>query len=257
MQTKLAVINCKSQKQDYKCSAEEMYMKSYVHRTQVEFIKEYYDDYVILSAKEGVVYPNDIIEPYSVILHTSSTSKALTNPSKKTIMYTKEQTKKWASYIMDHPIFTQYDHVDFHLPNAYWNPISGYVPNICKSWFRVSYPQSLITTGHRYEQLLNDFKSTGIVDLNMMGVKIKSDYPEQLRWHYHRDYPPFYGWARNLVKQYPELKLDEGALTRVDKVSTAGERYSHAAIHHKGWVCDESNLQYMHQNEKGTWQFKK
>jgi hypothetical protein len=241
MQTKLAVINCKGQKQDYPCRSEDMYMKSYVHRTQLAFIKEYYDDYIILSAKYGVILPDDIIEPYSMILHTSNTSKALAK-NKNTIMLTREETNNWAKQITTNIIFKKYDHIDFHLPNAYWIPIKKYIDNVCKSYFRVSYPQSLITTGHRYEELLQKLKNNETIDLNMMGKKIISRFPEQNRIYYHKKYPPFKGWARELVKKYPEQRLDEGALVRVDKTSTTGERYKFAGVHHKGWCCDKEKL---------------
>ena len=58
--SKLAIINCKSKKQDYKCTAEEMYNISFQFRYQVDFIKEYYNDYLILSSK----YPNMIKARY-------------------------------------------------------------------------------------------------------------------------------------------------------------------------------------------------
>lgn len=256
-QTRLAVINCKGQKHEHVCAAVEMYMPSYVHRTQVAFIKQYYDAFVILSAKKGVLMPDDIIKPYSVILTTSTTSKALQKSPHNTTMLTHKQTQAWAEQVSQHPIFGQYDHVDWHLPNAYWKPLEQYVPKICKSWHRVKYPQSLITTGHRYEQLLRDLLEGRQVDLSIMGQRLISRYPEKKRFYYHNEYEPFWGWSRNLVAAHPQQRLDEGALNRVDKISVDGERYKFAATHHKGWCCDKNNLVNLYVDGKGRWRFKK
>jgi hypothetical protein len=252
-QTKLAVITCKAQKELYECPAEKMYRSSYVFRTQLAFIKKYYDAYVILSAKYGVIFPDQIIKPYSIILHTSGTTKALAK--NKAYMMSREETAEWAKRVIVHPIFTQYDHIDFHLTNAYWNPIKKCIPNICKSWNRVSFPQSLITTGHRYEKLLGDLEAGRPIDLSIMGKKIISKFPEKKRWYYHQHYKPFFGWARGLVKEYPQQELDEGALVRVDKMSITGDRYSHAGYHHKGWCCSKQTLKHLYRNEKGMWRY--
>lgn len=254
-QAKLAVINCKGQKRKEACTAEEMYMPSYVHRTQLAFVKEYYDAYIILSAVYGVLFPDDIIEPYSVILHTSSTSKALAK--NQAVVLSREETKEWAKKVAKHPVFGQYSHVDFHLPLAYWRPLEAYADAMCESWYRVAYPQSLITTGHRYEELLHKLQTGEDVDLAMMGKKLVSKFPEQKRYYYHRNHSPFFGWARDLVKEYPKQRLDEGALVRVDKTSVDGERYKHAATHHKGWCCNPKILKGLYLDEKNTWRYTK
>ena len=253
MGTKLAVITCKAQKELYKCSAEEMYKSSYVFRTQLAFIKKYYDAYIILSAKYGVIFSDQIIEPYSIILHTSGTSKALVK--NKAYIMSVEETAEWGRQVVKHPIFTQYAHIDFHLTNAYWKPISKYIPEICKSWTRVSFPQSLITTGHRYEQLLKDLEEGKPIDLSIIGKKIISRFPEKNHWFYHKEYSPFFGKSHNLVKEYPLQNLDGGALNRVDKTSITGTRYSHAAYHHKGWCCNKKTLKHLYKDDKGMWRY--
>ena len=42
MSKRIAIVNCKSKKQSYKCSAEQMYDISFQFRYQTDFIKEYY-----------------------------------------------------------------------------------------------------------------------------------------------------------------------------------------------------------------------
>ena len=55
--SRLAIINCKAKKKDYSCAAEEMYSVSFQFRHQVDFIKEYYDDWAILSTQYGIITP--------------------------------------------------------------------------------------------------------------------------------------------------------------------------------------------------------
>ena len=62
---KLAILGCTSRKQSFACSAEEMYSVSPLFRLQVEFVKKHYDFWLILSAKYGLLQPQDIIEPYN------------------------------------------------------------------------------------------------------------------------------------------------------------------------------------------------
>ena len=48
---KVAITNCRSMKQTYPCSAEEMYSKSYVFRAQKDLFNLAYDRYLILSSQ--------------------------------------------------------------------------------------------------------------------------------------------------------------------------------------------------------------
>ena len=53
----IAITNCKAMKQDYACSVDEMYSKSYVYRAQRGFFTKAYDKYLIFSAKYGLLTP--------------------------------------------------------------------------------------------------------------------------------------------------------------------------------------------------------
>ena len=86
---KLAIITCKATKKDYKCSAEQMYSDSPQFKHQIGFIKEYYDDYMILSLKYGVVDRQTEIEPYNLTL-TKSSNFASANPT-----ITDESRRRW------------------------------------------------------------------------------------------------------------------------------------------------------------------
>lgn len=59
----IAITNCRSMKQDYTCSAEEMYSKSYVFRAQKDLFNLAYDRYLILSSHHGLILPTKIIDP--------------------------------------------------------------------------------------------------------------------------------------------------------------------------------------------------
>jgi len=77
---KLAIISCKAKKKDYTCPAGEMYSDSPQFKHQMGFIKDYYDEYQILSLKYGVISENEIIEPYNLTL-TPKTNMQSSNPT--------------------------------------------------------------------------------------------------------------------------------------------------------------------------------
>ena len=117
-QEKIAIINCKSKKQDYKCTAEEMYNISFQFRYQVDFIKEYYNDYLILSSKYGLISPNKVIEPYETTLAKGARLKNVDRLEG-------EQLKKWVKHVKKQFDFLKanYDQIDLHISNAYLEPI--------------------------------------------------------------------------------------------------------------------------------------
>ena len=67
---KIALISCTKLKQDYSCKAEEMYMKSTLFKKATSYIKQQkYNRWFILSAKYGLLIPDEIIEPYNKTLN--------------------------------------------------------------------------------------------------------------------------------------------------------------------------------------------
>lgn len=68
---KIALISCTKIKKYYPCSAKEMYSPSTLFKKAVEYVENCkYDDWMILSAKYGVVDKNQIIEPYDESLNS-------------------------------------------------------------------------------------------------------------------------------------------------------------------------------------------
>lgn len=113
--TRLAIISCKAKKKDYKCNAEEMYSDSPQYKHQMHFIKDYYDDYMILSLKYGIISRDTIISPYNMSLTKSSNmvnaSPTVNNESKQRwVLKVKKQLSQ---------LYFKYDRIDLHLSDAY------------------------------------------------------------------------------------------------------------------------------------------
>jgi len=238
MPKRIAIINCKAKKQNYKCSAEEMYNISFQFRYQVNFIKEYYDSYLILSSKYGLISPNEIIEPYETTLAKGARLKTSNKLEG-------EQLNKWVKYVKNqfNLLKKNYDQIDLHISNAYLEPIKDILDT---KTIHIKQPVNPGLVKNRYIEALEIFKTKGKVNLNQIGELKKSKNPELKRWWYHNDYEPFFGYARHLCKKYPIV--DEGNASRVSK-----ELNSHT----QGWVIKEELLNSLYKTDKGQWRLKK
>ena len=65
----LGLISCTQLKQNYPCKASEMYLPSDLFSKAYAYAEKNYDFVAILSAKYGVLFPNDEIEPYDLTLN--------------------------------------------------------------------------------------------------------------------------------------------------------------------------------------------
>jgi cytoplasmic iron level regulating protein YaaA (DUF328/UPF0246 family) len=65
----LGLISCTKSKQSYPCKASEMYLPSDLFRKAYSYAVKNYDFVAILSAKYGLLFPNDKIEPYDLTLN--------------------------------------------------------------------------------------------------------------------------------------------------------------------------------------------
>lgn len=63
------MVSCTKRKQNYPCKASEMYLPSNLFRKAYAYCKKNYDQVAILSAKYGLLLPNDMIEPYDLTLN--------------------------------------------------------------------------------------------------------------------------------------------------------------------------------------------
>ena len=241
MKKRLAIINCKSKKQKHKCTAEEMYSVSFQFRAQIGFIKEYYDDYVILSTKYGIIYPNSIIEPYEISLAKGSRLR-------ETSTLSDFEIEEWANSVNSQiqSLSNLYDVVDLHISNQYLKPIQKVLnnPNVK----HIKQPVNPGLVKNRYNEVLEKYKTNDYsdIDLGIIGERRKSANPEVEKWWYHSEHKPILGFARHLTKSHPYV--DEGNASMV----------SHGKSNHtRGWVVDESLLSKLYKTEKGQWRIKK
>jgi hypothetical protein len=113
----LGVINCAATKKTFKCRASEMYDNSRLFRTMRDYCIRNYDEYVILSAYYGVLYPDAVIEPYkdtvmfvpNDLLHSGKEYHALTTAEKK----------QWAKNVVDDIDWDKYTEINFHCGGYY------------------------------------------------------------------------------------------------------------------------------------------
>jgi len=238
MSKRIAIINCKSKKQSYKCSAEQMYDISFQFRYQTDFIKEYYGEYLILSTKYGLIEPNTIIEPYELTLSQGArlkqTNKLFGTELELWVLKVKNQINILSEI---------YDEIDLHISFSYLDPIKDILSNKIK---HIKQPVNPGLVKNRYKEILNQYKNVGYVDLNSIGELRKSKDPEIQKWWYHPEYESFYGYARHLCKVYPIV--DEGNATRVSRGLNN---------HTQGWVVKKKLLDSLYKTNKGQWRLKK
>lgn len=67
---KLAIIiGCSKKKKSYTCAAREMYSESVLFSKTLTYVTSHYTcDLFILSAKYGIIKPNDTIDPYDITM---------------------------------------------------------------------------------------------------------------------------------------------------------------------------------------------
>lgn len=65
----LGLISCTKSKRNYPCKASEMYQASDLFRKAYAYAIKNYDFVAILSAKYGLLLPDDEIEPYNLTLN--------------------------------------------------------------------------------------------------------------------------------------------------------------------------------------------
>lgn len=164
---KLAIISCKARKKAYECTVEEMYSDSPQFKHQMGFIKEYYDDYKVLSLKYGIVSPNDIIKPYNLTL-TKSSNVMSCNPT-----ITEESKNRWATKIKKQ-IATlsagQWNEIHLHLSEAYLNEIQEVlgIPNIT----HIKLP-SIFELKSNYTKATKLYQEDGDIVLEVIGSYVK------------------------------------------------------------------------------------
>lgn len=241
MEKLLIVINCKALKFKLSGLAEKVYMKSKLFRTQLNFIKTINTDYVILSAYYGIVFPKQVIQYYDVSLSRGTrikTSKILTP----------EEKKEWVDKVVHHFVWKNYSKIIFLISNPYWKPIKHIIniyPRI--NIKRIKQQVNIGLNINKYEEASIAFsKGKSLKECcSIISTQYKSKNPEIRRWFYHPVHGKFFGYARELVKRFPEV--DGSNLCRV----SLGKNKQTV-----GWVIDEQKVPYL-QFINGKWRLLK
>ena len=76
---KIAIIGCSKSKQNYSCKASEMYTGT-IFQKSYDVAKQLTNNIYILSAKYGLLKPNDVIEPYNLALLSNVFDYSIPNP---------------------------------------------------------------------------------------------------------------------------------------------------------------------------------
>lgn len=100
---KIALISCTKLKQDHPCTAQEMYLPSELFKRASAYVKANYSRWFILSAKYGLLEPDDVIEPYNI---------TLTNMSKSEI-------ESWSRDVFEKLLKYNINDVDFYAGKQY------------------------------------------------------------------------------------------------------------------------------------------
>jgi len=101
---KIALISCTKLKQSYSCQAQEMYLPSQLFKKASHYIKKQnYDKWFILSAKYGLLNPNNIIKPYDLTLNNMKS----------------EEVKKWSEKVFNQLVICNIDEIDFYTGEKY------------------------------------------------------------------------------------------------------------------------------------------
>jgi len=72
---RLALVSCAKSKRTVKCKASQMYTPSAIFKHSYQYATRHYDFVAILSAKYGLLLPEDEIEPYNITLKTMTTQQ--------------------------------------------------------------------------------------------------------------------------------------------------------------------------------------
>jgi len=228
----LAIINCKALKQDHACAAEAMYEKSAQFRAQRALLKAAYPQYAILSAEYGLVWPDQIIEPYDITLYSKKTSRL--SASSRVL----EDKAAWAQKVSDILKESPFQFFHFHISNAYWAPLEKVLSSNSRHIRQQVNPGLVVL---RYQEALQVYESRGVLDFSILEDHRPSKDPEIAKTWYHPVHGTFFGHARDVSKKFG---IDEGNLCRVSRGITK-QSY--------GWVVNPVFLPLLAQQANGQW----
>ena len=114
----LGLISCTKSKKNYPCKASEMYSASDLFRKAYAYAVKNYDFVAILSAKYGLLFPEDEIEPYDLTLNNMKS----------------QQRKEWAEKVFNQMKsrlnLHDFDRIFFHAGEKYRRHLIPKLENI-------------------------------------------------------------------------------------------------------------------------------
>lgn len=252
--TIIAITNCKAMKQDYACSADEMYSKSYVYRAQKEFFNKAYDKYLIFSAKYGLILPDKVIEPYDLALEAKIGRVTVNNSinehdRQKLFNKVEKQLIK---------LFEIVDEVHFHTSNIYYSPFEKIFKKHKKfsnKLRRIGQQKNPPVAMRKYEEATSMFDGSNLNQcLKHISTINKGVYECEKLWFHKELAPEGIGpfkahQVRKWVQtNHPNEKIDEGSLHKVS-LSKIEQTY--------GWIINKEYLPQLVKRDNGSWRYKK
>ena len=240
---RIAIVGCKSQKQNYTCSADEMYSPSPTYRTQREFFLKGYDDWYIMSSKYGLIHHKQIIKPYNNTVGKTGAHHKKENIIQGWDPQIIEDTNERIKWMVN----TKGWEVDLHISMNYYKPLLKETKSICR---HIPQPMGAGTPISKYLSCVDmlDDKSNSFDEILKFISKRPDKDPEQDQWWYHPNNPPFFGTSAKIATKYKSEGIQAGNTYNV----VVGK-----VTQHKGWVVDESLLPNLYQTDSGQWRIKK
>jgi len=240
----IAIISCKKLKQTYPCSVREMYSKSPLFRSQLEFCEIVgYDKIYVLSTKYGLVELDDTIEPYDMTL-----SKTLVLNAN---IVEKQHLENISNQVAE--ILNQIKgDIHFHTSVIYLDIVKD---KLTIPYRRLVQGKQSTQTMKSYDAAIEKYKETNDLEEAIKTLEYKKPQRklnEPHRTWYHPDGRTFYGPHHHLVFAYPEVNL--GTAYKV-MMTYIGELVGKTWTYHvKGWRLDPTIELY---EVNGKWRVKK
>jgi hypothetical protein len=250
----IAITNCKAMKQDYECTVDEMYSKSYVYRSQKKFFQLAYDKYLVFSAKYGLMSPTKVIEPYDLALQ-SKIGRVEVNNS-----LTAEQRIKLFEKV-EHQLIKMFklvDEIHFHTSNIYYTPFEKIFkkhPKFKNKLRRIGQQKNPPIGQRKYEEAAKMYNGVNLEECLVHVSTIQKGVPEDAKLWYHNKLAPHgvgpykaHQVRKWVQDNHPNEKIDEGSLHKVS-LSKIEQTY--------GWVIDKKYLPYLKQYPNKSWRLNK
>jgi len=205
---KIAIIGCKKKKQDYECPADEMYSAWFTYKAQVNFIKQAYDDYYILSSKYGIIHHTKIIKPYDITFQIKGERNKVAKNSQPFDEKFIEQNVK--EFLNKH----KEDEIDCHLTLTYFSHIKPHITD------KIKHITQMKTSGlvdKRYKEALNHFNGTNLNEcLTILQTHSQPPAEQSKKW-IHPTLGEFEGTSYELWKKYKDkiYKFDHAVIRNV------------------------------------------